>query len=154
MVWDGHCPENGTAKIPKLPSELLDHYIYGIVSDGDLMEGISTEAASLAGHLLLNNIIYFYNDNSITIEGKTDLAFAENIEENFKALGWQLKIDGHNHVEIEQAIIVAQNNQGHPSIIIAITYIANSSPGKSDSEKAHGSPLGQDEVTATKENHN
>lgn len=129
------------------------HKIYAIVSDGDLMEGISSEAASLAGHLNLDNIIYIYDSNQITIEGRTNLTFSENIEEKFKAFGWDiLKIDGHNHQEIFNALIVSSEYQNKPTLIIANTIIGFGSPNKKDTPGVHGSPLGPDELKLTKEN--
>ncbi len=129
----------------------IDHRIYAIVSDGDLMEGISAEAASLAGHLKLGNIVYFYDDNRITIEGKTELAFSEDVGKRFEAYGWQVqRIDGHDFQQINAATATAKAELERPSLIIARTHIAQGSPGKHDSAAAHGSPLGADEVAATR----
>jgi transketolase len=130
---------------------VISHKIYAIVSDGDLMEGISSEAASLAGHMGLGNIIYIYDSNDISIEGSTDLAFSEDIEMRFNAHGWHVqKINGHDFDAIENAVTAAQRETAKPSIIIAKTRIAKGSPGKEGSEESHGAPLGGDEVAATK----
>lgn len=132
---------------------IVDHYTYAIVSDGDLMEGISHEAASLAGHLKLNKLIYLYDSNSISIDGSTDLAFTEDVEKRFLAYGWDvLKVDGHNHDEISEAIEKAQITD-KPSLIICTTHIGFGSPNKQDTAGSHGSPLGEDEIKLTKENY-
>ncbi|HEX7418510.1 MAG TPA: transketolase [Thermoanaerobaculia bacterium] len=129
----------------------IDHYIYGICSDGDLMEGISTEAASIAGHLGLGNLIFFYDDNHISIEGETRLAFSEDIKKKFEALGWHaLKIDGHDRNAIRKAIKKSQKVTDRPSLIIARTVIGFGSPKYHGTARAHGEPLGADEVKATK----
>jgi len=131
---------------------IVDHYIYGIVSDGDLMEGVSSEAASLAGHLGLGNIIYFYDDNRISIEGSTDLAFTEDRGKRFEAYGWQvLYIDGHDPQAAARAIEEAQADTGRPTLIVARTHIANGAPNAVDTAESHGAPLGEEEVAATKE---
>ncbi len=132
---------------------LGSHYIYGIVSDGDLMEGISHEAASIAGHLKLGNIIYFYDDNSITIEGKTGLTFTDDTSKRFEAYGWQtLETDAYNHVGIRKAIKAAQNEKEKPTLIITKSHIGFGSPHKVDTSEVHGSPLGKDELIETKKN--
>lgn len=129
----------------------IDHLVYGIVSDGDLMEGIASEAASLAGHLRLGNLIYLYDDNYITIEGETRLTFSEDVKGRFRAYGWHtIKIDGHNHDEISGAIEEGQRNKEKPTLIIARTHIAYGSPNKQDDASSHGAPLGEDEVRKTK----
>jgi transketolase len=132
--------------------EIINHYIYGIAGDGCIMEGLSSEAASLAGHMGLGNIIYFYDSNNITIEGKTDLAFSEDVKKRFEAYNWHvLEIDGHNFEEIENAVIEAQKVKGRPSLIIASTIIAKGSVNFEGSEDAHGAPLGKDEIRITKD---
>jgi len=129
----------------------IDHYIYVICSDGDLEEGISAEAASLAGHLGLGNLIYFYDDNSISIEGDTRLAFSEDVKKRFEACGWHVqKIDGHDRVAIRRAIRKAQKVVDKPSIIISKTVIGWGSPNLAGSHEAHGAPLGAEETAATK----
>jgi transketolase len=131
----------------------IDHRIYAIVSDGDLMEGVSAEAASLAGHLRLGNIVYIYDANGITIEGEAGLAFSEDVATRFAGYGWQvLEIDGHDYGQINAAIVAARAELARPSLIIARTHIAQGSPGKHDSAAAHGSPLGAAEVAATRAN--
>lgn len=131
--------------------KIVDHYTYAIVSDGDLMEGISHEAASLAGHLKLGKMVYLYDANSISIDGSTDLAFTEDPIKRFEAYGWHVQeIDGHNHSEIEKAIQQAKDETEKPSIVICRTHIGFGSPNKQDSASSHGSPLGEDEIKLTK----
>ncbi|MFC2084729.1 transketolase, partial [Bacteroidota bacterium] len=118
------------------------HNIYAIVSDGDLMEGVTSEAASIAGHLGLGNIVYIYDDNGITIEGKTDLTFTENVEERFNAYNWHtIRINGHNHKEIALAIDSGKNEINKPTLILAKTHIGFGSPNKQDDPGVHGAPL-------------
>jgi len=131
---------------------LIDHHIYGICSDGDLMEGVASEAASLAGHLGLGNLIYFYDDNRITIDGSTDLTFTEDRAKRFEAYGWLVQhIDGHNQGQIEAALRLAIREDTKPSLIVARTHIAHGAPTLQDSCDAHGSPLGADEIRSMKE---
>jgi transketolase len=134
---------------------LIDHYIYAIASDGDLMEGVTAEAASLAGFLKLSKLIYFYDDNSITIEGSTNLAFGEDVGRRFEAYHWHVQrvADVNDLASVEQAILAAQADE-RPSLIIVRTHIGYGSPNKQDSSKAHGEPLGADEVLLTKRNLN
>lgn len=135
--------------------QLFDHYVYGIVSDGDLMEGVASEAASLAGHLQLGNLIYFYDHNYISIEGCTGLTFTEDRGKRFEAYGWQvLYIDGHNAEEAAEAIERAQADQTRPTLIVARTHIGHGSPNKVDDAGVHGAPLGEEELAATKRNLN
>lgn len=130
-----------------------NHQIYGIVSDGDLMEGISAESASLAGHLKLGNIIYIYDDNGVTIEGKTDLAFSENVEQRFNAYGWHtIRVDGYNHDEIAKAIEDGITEKNRPTLILAKTHIGYGSPNKQDTSGVHGAPLGEEELKVVKRN--
>jgi transketolase len=125
--------------------------VFGIASDGDLMEGVSAEAGSLAGHLGLDNLIFFYDDNKITIDGKTDLAFSEDVGRRYEAYGWFVQhIDGHDHDQIRSALDKAVAEAARPSLIVARTHIGIGSPNKQDSHKAHGEPLGTDEVKLTK----
>jgi transketolase len=132
---------------------LINHTIYAIVSDGDLMEGISHEAASIAGHLRLGKLIYLYDDNHITIEGKTDLAFSEDVAQRFASYNWSvLRVEDGNDPEAIEAALYAAQADNRPSLIMVHTHIGYGSPGKQDSPKAHGEPLGADEVRATKQN--
>jgi len=133
---------------------ILDHYIYAIVSDGDLMEGVASEAASLAGALKLGKLIYFYDDNHITIEGDTAIAFTEDVGRRFEGYHWHVQhvADVNDLESLEQAIIAAQAEIDRPSLIITRTHIGFGSPNKQDSAKAHGEPLGADEVILTKRN--
>jgi transketolase len=142
------------AKYNKPGHEIIDHFTYGIVSDGDLMEGISHEAASLAGHLKLGKLIYFYDDNHISIEGKTDIAFTENRLQRFAAYGWHVQqVDNGNDLEaIEKALAAARSEIGQPSLIAVRTSIGYGSPNRQDTAKAHGEPLGDEERKLTKEN--
>ena len=133
------------------PFNPVDHFVYGICSDGDLMEGISSEAASIAGHLGLGNLIFLYDDNNISIEGETRLAFSEEVRKRFEASGWQvLSIDGHDRGAIRKAIKRAQKDAAHPTLIVAKTVIGWGSPKFHGTARAHGEPLGADEVKATK----
>jgi transketolase len=131
---------------------IVDHYTYGICSDGDLMEGVSAEAASLAGTLGLGKLIFLYDDNGITIDGETDLTFREDVGMRFRAYGWQVEeVDGKDLDMVSKAIQAAQEDSFRPSLIIAHTQIGEGSPNKVGSPSAHGSPLGADEVKLTKE---
>lgn len=134
--------------------EIVNHSVYALCSDGDLMEGVASEAASLAGHLGLSKLIYIYDDNHITIEGKTDLAFSEDVAKRFDAYGWQVQSveDGNDLDAIARAVEVAQDETERPSLIILRTHIAYGSPNKQDTAAAHGAPLGAEEVRQTKEN--
>jgi transketolase len=139
------------ARYPEL-EEALASRVFGIVSDGDLMEGVASEAASLAGHLRLGNLIYLYDDNHISIEGSTALAFTEDVAKRFDAYGWHTKrIDGHDHHQIEDAIQEAIQETKRPSLILARTLIGKGAPTKAGTAKVHGEPLGPDELKRTKE---
>lgn len=142
------------ARFNRPGNEIVDYKIYAIVSDGDLMEGVASEAASLAGHLGLNNLIYLYDNNHISIEGSTDLAFTEDRAKRFEAYGWfvQTLSDGNDLEAVDAAIRAAQAEKDRPSIIVARTHIAYGSPNKHDTAGAHGSPLGEEEVKLTKQN--
>jgi transketolase len=129
------------------------HYTYAIVSDGDLQEGVSHEAAGLAGHLGLDNLIWFYDDNSVSIEGKTNLSYSDDVELRFKGYHWHvIKIDGHDHAQIEAALKEAQATKGQPTIIIGKTTIGQGSPKLQGTPKAHSDAFGPEEVAATKKN--
>jgi transketolase len=132
--------------------KVVDYKIYAIVSDGDLMEGISCEAASLAGHLRLDNLIYLYDDNHISIEGGTELTYTEDRKKRFDALGWHTQVveDGNDVTAIHRAILKAQKVEGKPHIILIRTTIGFGSPNKANTGEVHGSPLGPDEVKLTK----
>lgn len=142
------------ARFNKPEHVLVDHYIYGIASDGDLMEGVSHEAASLAGHLGLGKVIYLYDDNHISIEGSTDITFTENRSARFEAYGWHVqKVDDGNDLNaIEKTIGEAQKEIGKPSFIAVRTHIGYGSPTKQDTPAAHGSPLGTEEIQRTRKN--
>jgi len=131
---------------------LIDHYIYGIISDGDLMEGVASEAASLAGHLKLGKIIYLYDNNGISLAGETKLTFTEDVSRRFEAYGWQVLsvADGNDAAAIGRAIAAARLETGRPSLISVRTHIGYGSPRKQDTFEVHGSPLGAEEVAATK----
>jgi len=131
---------------------LIDHYIYGIISDGDLMEGVASEAASLAGHLKLGKIIYLYDNNGISLAGETKLTFTEDVSRRFEAYGWQVLsvADGNDAAAIGRAIAAARVETGRPSLISVRTHIGYGSPRKQDTFEVHGSPLGAEEVAATK----
>ncbi len=133
---------------------IVDHYTYVIAGDGDMMEGVTSEASSLAGHLKLGKLIVFYDDNHITIEGKTDLAFSENVLARYAAYGWHTQHldDGNDLDAISKAVDTAKDVTDKPSIIGVRTHIGFGSPNKQDTADAHGSPLGEKEVELTKKN--
>jgi len=135
----------------KYDKKLFGYRVYGIVSDGDLMEGVALEAASLAGHLGLSNITYLYDDNDISIGGSTDVCFTENVGKKFEACGWYVQsVDGHNFEEVNRAIENSKWEDRRPSLIVCKTTIAKGSPNKANSAESHGSPLGAEEVKLTK----
>ena len=138
-------------KYNKKGFKVINHYTYGITSDGDQMEGVASEAASLAGTWGLGKLIFLYDDNHITIEGNTNIAFTENVETRYKAYGWQvLKVNNAEDIdELAKAIKEAQKDTKHPSLIIVPTHIGYGSP-KQDSASSHGEPLGVENVAATK----
>ncbi len=141
------------ARVGKHADKLVQARVFGLASDGDIMEGISAEASSLAGHLGLDNLIFFYDDNRITIDGKTDLAFSEDVARRYEAYGWYVQtIDGHDHAQIRTSLDKAIAEPARPSLIIARTTIGQGSPAKANTSKAHGEPLGAKEVEATKKN--
>ena len=133
---------------------IVDHFTYVVCGDGDLMEGVSAEAASLAGHLGLGKLICLYDSNRISIEGPTDITFSEDVSARFAAYGWQvIQVEDGNDLEaIEKAVGRARAETGKPSLVVLHTHIAYGSPNKQDSADAHGAPLGPDEVRLTKQN--
>lgn len=141
------------ATFNKADAKVVDHHTFALISDGDLMEGISHEAASLAGHLGLGKLIALYDSNDISLDGDLDRSFSENTKERFQAYGWQyLRVEDGNDVdELRQAIAKAKENEDQPTIIEIKTIIGYGSPNKSASSASHGAPLGTDEVVLTKE---
>jgi transketolase len=132
--------------------DVVNYRIYAFCGDGDLMEGVSSEAASLAGHLKLNNLIYFYDDNHISIDGSTDLAFTEDVAKRFEAYGWNVIIvaDGNDLTAVEKAVLAAHKVTDRPTLIKVRTIIGYGSPNKANTAEAHGSPLGDEEIKLTK----
>jgi transketolase len=141
------------AKFNRPGAELFDYHIYAIVSDGDLMEGVAAEAASMAGHLKLGRLIYIYDDNEISIDGKTNIAFTEDRAKRFESYGWHVQTvaDGNDLDGIEAAVRAAQADP-RPSIICVKAVIGYGSPNRAGTSKAHGEPLGVEEVRLTKQN--
>ncbi|MFH1906703.1 MAG: transketolase, partial [Chloroflexota bacterium] len=147
-------PNYPTTQPPNYPTaQLINHYVYAIVTDGDLMEGVASEAASLAGHLRLGKLIYLYDDNHISIDGSTDLAFTEDRAARFAAYGWQTQVvpEG-NDVEAIDAATRAAKQDARPSLILCRTHIGYGLPTRQDTAKAHGEPPGEDELNAAKKN--
>jgi len=137
----------------RFDEDLVGHSTYAIVSDGDLEEGVASEASSLAGHLGLGRLIAFYDDNHISIEGDTALAFSEDVGARYEAYGWHVQNLGEEIGldRLEEAVEAAQRETGRPSLIIVRTHIAPGSPNKQDTHEAHGSPLGEEEIRLTKQ---
>jgi transketolase len=134
-------------------NDLVNHYTYVICSDGDLMEGISHESCSLAGHLGLGKLIVLYDDNSISIDGPTSLSFTDDTKKRFAAYGWEtFDVDGHNPEQIAKAIIAAQINKSKPALICCKTKIGFGAPTKEGSSSSHGSPLGEAEIAGARKN--
>jgi transketolase len=130
----------------------VDNYIYCICSDGDLEEGISSEAASIAGHLGLGNLIFLYDDNDVTLDGDKRLSFSEDVKKRFESQGWHVqRIDGHDRDAVRKAVKKAQKQKEQPSLIMAKTVIGKGSPKFHGTSRAHGEPLGAEETKATKE---
>jgi transketolase len=132
--------------------KIIDHYTYAICGDGDLMEGITQEAASLAGHLRLGKLIYLYDQNHISLSGATPMTFTEDVAKRFEGYGWHTRTvpDGNDTEEVAKAIKAAQREQRRPSLILVHTHIGYGSPHKQDNFSAHGNPLGEEELQATK----
>ncbi len=130
----------------------MNYRVYGICGDGDMMEGVSSEAASLAGHFKLGNMIYLYDDNHISIDGNTRLAFTEDVGMRFEAYGWHVQTvdDGNDLDAIQNAIKAAEDETGRPSLIKVRTHIGYGSPNKQDTAEAHGTALGEEEIRLTK----
>lgn len=141
------------AEFNKPEQKIVDHYVYGIVTDGDLQEGVASEAASLGGHLKLGKIIYCYDDNHISIDGSTSLSFTEDRGKRFEAYGWHVSYvtDGNDVDEIDRAIQAAKLDP-RPSLIVCRTHIGFGMPNRQDTAKAHGEPPGDDELNAAKRN--
>ena len=136
----------------KFGSDLVDHRVYGFVSDGDLMEGVTAEAASLAGHLALGRLIYLYDDNQISLVGPTDWTYSDDVPTRFDAYGWQgITVDGHDRDALREALAEAIAEEERPTLISCKTHIALGSPNKQDMASAHGNPLGVDEVALVRE---
>ncbi|MFL5599459.1 MAG: transketolase [Gemmatimonadaceae bacterium] len=133
--------------------KIIDHHVYFIASDGDMMEGVSHESASFAGHAKLGKLIGFYDDNHITIEGDTALTFSDDTGRRFEAYGWHVQhvADANDLTALNHAIDAAKAEQSKPSLIVVRSHIGYGSPHKHDTAEAHGSPLGQDEITLTKQ---
>ena len=133
--------------------KIIDYNVYSLLSDGDIMEGVTSEAASLAGHLGLGNIVWIYDNNKITIEGSTDLAFSEDVAKRFDAYNWHTQHveDANDLGKLEKAISAARKESGKPSLIVIDSNIAYGSPNRQDTSEAHGAPLGVEEVKLTKE---
>jgi transketolase len=134
--------------------KIIDHYTYALVSDGDIMEGVGAEAASLAGHLRLGKLIYLYDNNHISLAASTDIDFTEDRAARFRAYGWHTQTvdDGNDLKAIESALLAAREEKERPSLIVVNTHIGYGSPNKQDTYSAHGEPLGEEEVRLTKEN--
>ena len=134
--------------------EVVDHFTYALCSDGDMMEGVSHEAAAIAGHQKLGKLIWIFDDNRITIDGGTELSSSTNQAKRFEAYGWHVThvSDGNDLEKIDRAIIEAKRESERPSLIVVRTTIGYGSPGKAGTSAAHGAPLGQDEIIKTKEN--
>ncbi len=134
--------------------KIIDHGIWGICSDGDLMEGISHEAASLAGHLKLGKFVFFYDDNHITIDGNTSITYSDDVAKRFESYGWLVLtiLDVNDSDQVDRAIKLCRNGCDKPTLIITKTHIGFGSPNKQDKSSAHGAPLGEEEVKLTKRN--
>lgn len=130
---------------------LVDHWTYVLCSDGDLMEGVSSEVGSLAGHLKLGRLVYLYDSNRVSIDGSTDITFTENVRKRFEAFGWHvLECDGMDVQAVDEAVVKAKLEEDRPSLIICHTTIGYGSPHKAGSSEAHGAPLGEEEVRLAK----
>ena len=136
----------------RIGSSLINHHTYGFVSDGDLQEGISVEAASIAGHLGLGRLIYFYDSNQISIDGDTDKTFTDDTPAKFRSLGWHVsEVDGHDREAIASATVEAREVEDRPSLVVCHTVIGKGAPTKAGTAGSHGAPLGDDEIRGAKE---
>src|SRR3954470_16636466 len=135
--------------------EIIDHYTYVIASDGDMQEGVASEASSLGGHLGLGKLIVYYDDNHVQLASMTSETFSEDVPKRYEAYGWHTQIveDANDLDALAEATRTAQQEGDRPSLIAVRSHIGFGSPNKQDTHKAHGSPLGEDEVRATKENY-
>ena len=133
--------------------DIINHFTYGIVSDGDLMEGVAAESASLAGHLKLGKLIYVYDNNRISLAASTDVTFTEDVAKRFEAYGWHTQSvnDGNDLNALDRALRAARDESARPSLVLVRTHIGYGAPGKQDTFEAHGSPLGAEETKKTKE---
>src|SRR5690606_2889975 len=135
------------ARVNSAERPLIDYRVFVLASDGDLMEGVAAEASSLAGHWGLDNLVVVYDCNNITIDGKADVAFTEDVRKRYEAYGWQVwQVDGHNPTQVRKALDEATTGGSQPKLIIAKTHIAIGSPTEQDTSAAHGSPLGRQEL--------
>jgi transketolase len=152
-VGFGIAQKHMAARFNKPDFDIFDYYVYAICSDGDVMEGVASEAASMAGTMELGNLIYFYDDNHITIEGDTDITFNEDVAKRFEAYGWHVQTieDGRDVEALTEAVENAKKETKKPSLIKVRTHIAYGSPNKVDTAGAHGAALGDDEVRLVKE---
>jgi transketolase len=139
------------ARVNQPGSEVFDYRVFTLASDGDLMEGVASEASSIAGHLGLDNLVIVYDDNKITIDGSTDLSFSEDVGKRYEAYGFFVqKVDGHDPAQVRKALDAAVAHKGQPSLIMARTIIGIGAPTKAGTSKAHGAPLGQAEIDGAK----
>src|SRR5690606_30583162 len=141
------------ARVNTSNSTLINYRVFVLASDGDLMEGVASEASSLAGHWGLDNLIVIYDANNITIDGKAEVAFTEDVRKRYEAYGWQVwDVDGHNPTEVRKALDEATGGGTTPKLIIAKTHIGIGAPTKQDTSAAHGSPLGRAELDGARKN--
>jgi transketolase len=139
------------ARVNTPDSTLIDYRVFVLASDGDIMEGVAMESASIAGHLQLDNLVVVYDDNRITIDGSTELSFTEDVAKRFEACGWSTAhVDGHDPAAVRAALDRAVATKGKPSLIVARTHIGLGAPTKQDKSSAHGSPLGAEELAGAK----
>jgi transketolase len=140
------------ARVNRDGAKLVDYRVFSIASDGDLMEGVSGEASSMAGHLGLDNLVVVYDDNKITIDGTTDITFSEDVGKRYESYGWFVqRVDGHEPEAVRAALDRAVAEAGRPSLIVARTHIAIGAPTKQDTPAAHGAPLGKEEIEGAKQ---